>query len=297
MEMQQVRYFVSLADHLNFTKASEHCDVSQPSLTRAIQALEAELGGPLFRRERANTHLTELGHLIRPFLTAVVENASAARAEAQAYAQYGRVTLKIGVVRSVLPSTLTRFLTQFHSAHKDVKFVVKVFDAEALLEALKAGKIDLAVLGAPYKRHAKFHVMPLYVERYAIMVSGRHPLAGCSAVTRDDLLKHPFVSREHCHFSQLFEAEMFSAIGSTQSVLRTDRDDWALEAISAGLGYGVMAQTLGRHHDLVSLSLEDPRFESSVDAITVRGRQHSPAFGALVRDVRRFDWSQGAFDQ
>ena len=291
MEMQHARYFVSLANHLNFTKASEHCDVSQPSLTRAIQSLEAELGGPLFRRERANTHLTELGQLIRPYLTAVVENATAARAEACAYAQFGKVTLKIGVVRSVAPNALSRFLATFHEEHPDVKFVVKVFEADALLEDLKAGKIDLAVIGEPYKTHSKFHVMKLYSERYNIVVSKTHPLATRDVVTNDELMTHDFVSREHCFYSRLFEMEIFPSPTQTHSVLRTDRDDWALEAISAGLGFGVMAETQARRAHIASKPLEDERFVSSIDAITVRGRQHSPAFGAFIRDARKFNWS------
>ena len=291
MEMQHARYFVSLANHLNFTKASEHCDVSQPSLTRAIQSLEAELGGPLFRRERANTHLTELGQLIRPYLTAVVENAIAAKAEACAYAQIGKVTLKIGVVRSVAANALSRFLAKFHEEHEDVKFEVKAFEADALLEDLKSGKIDLAVLGEPYRSHSKFHVLKLYSERYNIVVSSAHPLAKDDLVSRELLMKYKFVSREHCHYSRLFEADMYASPTQAHAVLRTDRDDWALDAISAGLGFGVMAEGPARRAHLVSKSLDDPRFVSSVDAIIVRGRQHSPAFGAFVRDARKFDWS------
>ncbi|MBY0421745.1 MAG: LysR family transcriptional regulator, partial [Parvularculaceae bacterium] len=61
MEMQQIRYFLALSRTLNFTRAAEECNVSQPALTRAIQALEAELGGELIRREHSRSHLTELG--------------------------------------------------------------------------------------------------------------------------------------------------------------------------------------------------------------------------------------------
>lgn len=60
MEMHQVRYFLAAARTLNFTKAAEESNVTQPSLTRAIQKLEEEFGGLLFRRERSLTHLTEL---------------------------------------------------------------------------------------------------------------------------------------------------------------------------------------------------------------------------------------------
>ena len=67
MEMHQVRYFLALCEELNFTRAAERCNVAQPSLTRAIKQLEEELGGALFHRERANTHLSELGRTLSPF--------------------------------------------------------------------------------------------------------------------------------------------------------------------------------------------------------------------------------------
>jgi class 3 adenylate cyclase len=64
MEMHQVRYFLATVSELNFTKAAEKCNVTQPSLTRAIKQLEDELGGDLFRRERPQAQLTELGQRI-----------------------------------------------------------------------------------------------------------------------------------------------------------------------------------------------------------------------------------------
>ena len=63
MEMHQVRYFLAVAEELNFTRAAERCNVTQPSLSRAIKLLEEELGGLLFYRERESTHLTDLGHM------------------------------------------------------------------------------------------------------------------------------------------------------------------------------------------------------------------------------------------
>ena len=82
MEMHQARYFVALCETLNFTRAADKCNVTQPSLTRAIKLLEEELGGPLFNRERNQTHLTELGRMMEPHLREVIEQAkiSAGRA-------------------------------------------------------------------------------------------------------------------------------------------------------------------------------------------------------------------------
>ena len=80
MEMHQVRYFLAVAEELNFTRASDKCNVTQPSLSRAIKLLEEELGGPLFRRERKSTHLTDLGNMVRPHLQSVYDHSILAKA-------------------------------------------------------------------------------------------------------------------------------------------------------------------------------------------------------------------------
>src|SRR6516225_8569832 len=85
MEMHQVRYFLAVADTLNFTRAAELCHVSQPALTRAIQQLEEELGGLLLRRERKLTHLTDFGRLLEPHLRQLAADAEAAKTTAKRF--------------------------------------------------------------------------------------------------------------------------------------------------------------------------------------------------------------------
>ena len=102
MEMQQVRYFLALARTLNFTRAAEQANVSQPALTRAIQQLEHELGGPLFHRERSNTHLSELGRMMLPYLESVDLSTRAAKEAARAAKKLENVTLTIGAMCTIL---------------------------------------------------------------------------------------------------------------------------------------------------------------------------------------------------
>ena len=90
MEIHQIRYFLSVCETLNFTRAAERCNVTQPALSRAIQKLEDELGGQLFRHERSLTHLTDLGHLMRPQLEQVVEGE-----KAEVAAQVAHLQLKL----------------------------------------------------------------------------------------------------------------------------------------------------------------------------------------------------------
>src|SRR5262245_57301448 len=79
MEMHQVRYFLAVSRTLNFTRAAEQCNVAQPSLTRAIRQLESELGGDLFRRERPQAQLTELGQRMLPLLRQCYDSAVGSR--------------------------------------------------------------------------------------------------------------------------------------------------------------------------------------------------------------------------
>jgi DNA-binding transcriptional LysR family regulator len=86
MEMHQVRYFLSLAEELNFSKAAAKCNVSQPAFSRAIKALEDEFGGLLFHREGRFTHLSELGQMVKPHLEQVFHETNEAKQRAKDFA-------------------------------------------------------------------------------------------------------------------------------------------------------------------------------------------------------------------
>ena len=114
MEMHQVRYFLAVCDLLNFTRAAERCNVSQPALTRAIKKLEEELDGPLFRRERNLTHLTELGRMMKPHLEQSLACTLAAKATARdptaspiCFTPHGLVSCCNGCTRNLTTSSWT----------------------------------------------------------------------------------------------------------------------------------------------------------------------------------------------
>src|SRR6266487_2742508 len=124
MEMHQVRYFLAVADELNFTRAATKCNVSQPSLTRAIKLLEGELGGPLFHRERANTHLSELGRTVQPHLAQIYEEQQAAKQLARDFTKLRRTTLKLGVMCTVAPTQLIELVSSIQSRHPGVELAI-----------------------------------------------------------------------------------------------------------------------------------------------------------------------------
>ena len=185
--MHQIRYFLAVCEALNFTRAAESCNVSQPSLTRAIKGLEDELGGPLFRRERNNTHLTGLGEMMRPHLTQVLIETDAAKDRAKSFAKLDDVELKLGMMCTIGPRRFVPFLQAFRERHPKVNLIVKDGSGRELQDRLAQGELDVAVYGQPEEIDERFHVRRLYDERFVIGVGPGHPFDKQNAVRVKDL--------------------------------------------------------------------------------------------------------------
>ncbi|MBX9700389.1 MAG: LysR family transcriptional regulator [Acetobacteraceae bacterium] len=113
MELHEIRYFLAVCQTLNFTRAAEQCNVTQPALTRAVEKLEGELGGLLLSRERGNIHLTELGRLMQPHLEEVLARTQAAKEQAGRFLRLESAHLRLGVMCTVGPVRFVGFLNRF----------------------------------------------------------------------------------------------------------------------------------------------------------------------------------------
>jgi DNA-binding transcriptional LysR family regulator len=290
MEMQQVRYFVALAETLNFTRAAERCHVSQPALTRAIQQLEHELGGPLFHRERNNTHLSELGKMMMPYLAGVEESSRAAKEAARAARQLENVTLTLGAMCTIGPHLVGELIAGFTAENPHV--VVQVFDGEAraLIEKLEKGDLHIGLVGVPEELPEQFHMVPVFSEKFVIVLPPGHPLADRAAIKVADLDGQAYVGRSNCEVFQ-FVTDDFARRGvTTRKVFSSPRDEWVQNMIKAGLGFGFFPEYCVTDPELVVRPLIEPGYSRTIYMATVRGRPHSPAIGAFVKAARGYSW-------
>jgi DNA-binding transcriptional LysR family regulator len=290
MEMQQVRYFVALAGTLNFTRAAEQCNVSQPALTRAIQQLEHELGGPLFHRERGNTHLSELGRMMLPYLQTVEESARAARDQARAVKKLERATLTIGTMCTIGPQLVSDLLVRFQAQHPDVEVQVVDAGAPQMIEMLEKGELEVAIVGVPGELPEALHQLPIFEERFVILLPPNHHLVASNPVRAEQLDTEPYVSRSNCEVFEPVRKELNSRGVFMRQVFSSPRDDWVQGMIKAGLGIGFFPEFSVTDPDLVVRPLVEPSFHRTIYLATVRGRPHSPAVGAFVQEARRYPW-------
>ncbi len=115
--MHLVRYFLALCETLNFSRAAETCNVSQPALTRAVRKLEEELGGLLLRREHLLTHLTDFGRLVRPHLEQMMAEAEAAKSTATPFLQTSQIFANPLCLRSPRRRFWRARVTPFHTTN------------------------------------------------------------------------------------------------------------------------------------------------------------------------------------
>ena len=290
MEMQQVRYFIALADTLNFTRAAEKCNVSQPALTRAIQQLEHELGGPLFHRERGNTHLSELGRMMFPYLQTVEEQARAAREQARAVKKLEKATLTIGTMCTIGPQLVSDLMIRFQAAHPDVE--VRVVDAGApqMIEMLEKGELEVAIVGVPQELPETLHQLPIFEEPFVIVLPPNHRLSAKNPIRAAELNEEPYVSRSNCEVFAVVRRDLVDRGILMRKVFSSTRDDWVQGMIKAGLGLGFFPEFAVTDTDLVVRPLVEPGYSRTIYLATVRGRPHSPVVGAFVQEARRYPW-------
>ncbi len=292
--MHQIRYFLAVCETLNFTRAAETCHVSQPSLTRAIKGLEDELGGPLFRRERNNTHLTGLGEMMRPHLAQVLIETDAAKERAKSFSRLDDVELKVGMMCTIGPHRFVPFLQAFRERHPKVALMVQDGGAHDLQERLARGDLDVSIYGQPEEIDDRFHVRRLYDERFVIGVGPGHVFEKQNSVRTVDLNKRPYINRSRCEFGE-HAGRLWQQRGTdVTTVFRSDRDDWVQSMALAGLGFTFIPEYAVTMPGLCIRPLIEPEITRTIQVVTVRGRPHVPTVGAFVREVLAFPWANAS---
>lgn len=285
MEMHQVRYFLAVAEHLNFTRAAERLHVAQPSLTRAIQKLEEEFGGPLFRRERANTHLTELGRMMRPHLAASLAAAEAAKRQAQSFRKREVGQLVIGICDTVSAEIGAPLLTLVAREIPALDLHIEIQPSADVEKKLLAGDLDAAILSPIGLAQERFDQRLIQEEPFVVAFAPGHRFETLDELHLEALDGEPLVIRLSCGYEDAIAAAM-EARGVNRVIRHRSGDDrWGVELVRGSLGCVVLPATVARLRALPFRPLADLPMLHRVALTTVAGRRHSPALAALVRRV------------
>lgn len=249
MDLKQIRYLCAVADAGSFSAGARRAFVTQPTLSAAIAALEAELGIRLFERRARGAVLTREGREALDHARAVLRHAEQLKA-----ARRDAVTpkpLKLGLLPTLPPAFVAGTLRRLRDLAPEQAWVAEDAAEDVLRRRLSSGRYDaiLTVLGGG-KGVAR---TPLAGDRLALAVrKGRQPRG---RITPAILQGQPLIVRIHCEFLQAASRILDDWQVQPDIVARTDSDSRALEMVAAGLGACLMPDSF-RHDGVVFLRPE-----------------------------------------
>ncbi len=283
MEMHQVRYFLAVARERNFTRAAEQCNVTQPSLTRAIQKLEDEFGGQLFRRERALTHLTDLGRLMHPLLERSYEAAQQARVLARQVERAQVAPLSLGIAADVHLPELPSLLGDMSARISGFELVLHTGEGADLLQAALAGDLDAIIGPAAGDMPARVDCWELRQERFGLLVPAGHAFASEDRVAFEALAGERAVM-------QGGPVEEFLLTAGVRPVHRAGSAAAAAMLVAAGLGLSLQPEGIVRPASTAWRPLVGCASERTVVLAAVAGRRRSAAADIFLKSVRARGW-------
>lgn len=290
MEMHQVRYFLSVARTLNFTRAAEECNVSQPALTRAIRHLEEELCGELLRREGKLSHLTELGQRMLPLMQQCYESALAAKSLASALKTGTAQPLSLGLSHTVDMRLLTPVLAELQRTFAGLQLKVVRGQAGEIVEALQKGRVEFAVAAPLLETWDRLDAWLLFEERFELVTHREHLFGNTEVIDVAELADELFLVAEDSESQQA----LADALNEHNVPITGHQIAWSPDLIAfleANLGIAFLPQSASLHPDLRRIRVKDLQLSRKISLYGVAGRQRSPAGDALMKLLRARDWA------
>jgi DNA-binding transcriptional LysR family regulator len=292
MELRHLRYFVAVAEELNFTRAAKRLGINQPPLSLQIKQLEKELGTPLFRRLARGVELTDAGKLLleqaRIILKQVEDAAVGVRRRARG--ETGRVIVATSgyychpIILKVLRKCHTLY-PQLTIAHE-----LEVTNIPLLIAWLRTGRIDVCLCPLPLDDSAGLALEPLVDEDCVIVLPQAHALANSATVPLVRLAKETFIlcGRE-------FSAAMFDSIltACSRAGFRPKLGRQVPQALAvipmgaAGFGVSIMPRSFSQFRfagvDYIDFEGDAPR---SAIALACRHDERSSAIKNVMKAAR-----------
>jgi len=204
MTITQLKYTLAVAEHGNFTTASDKCFVTQPTLSMQVQKLEEELGVVIFNRSTKPLQVTDIGKKVLFQAKKIVEESS--RMNDVISEEKGIIggTLKVGIIPTVSSTLLPLFLNIFLKKHKNVELKIEEFNTETINQKLEDNTIDCAIAATPLNNN-RIIERPLYYEPFVAYVPEHHFLAGNNTLGVDDLSNSDILILKdgHCFRNQV----------------------------------------------------------------------------------------------
>lgn len=245
MNIRDLKYLVALAQHRHFSKAADHCFVSQPALSMQIKKLEQTLGVALLERTPKGLLFTDIGEKIAQLAQEVLRQVSEISEVAQAACDPYSGEFKLGIFPTLAPYVLPKLMPHLTKWYPKLKLYLVEEKTGVLLEALQQGKLHAALLAEPIPQAETVQLVShtVFEEAFLLAVQVRHPLAKRQSVTVADMesLSLMLLEEGHCLRQQALSVCTQMKASVAQNFQATSLETLR-HMVAAGIGITLMPQ-------------------------------------------------------
>jgi DNA-binding transcriptional LysR family regulator len=285
VELRHLRYFIAVAEELNFSRAAERLHMAQPPLSAAIRQLERELGVDLFTRTTREVTLTEAGRAFLEGARRTLGEADRAAEDAKRAGSGELGRLRLAYSWSTRFETLPALGRVFRASHPAVELLAQEMWNARMTPAFESGSIDLALSLCP-EIAAELELAPIRRERLVALLPEAHPLADEEAIPLSSLADEEFIlfprdiaPRLHDTFVAIYRRAGFEPRLRNESF----HTGWDLGVLADIPAVAMAPQTVagGLPEGIRAVALSEPT-DSLETCLVWRGDERSPAVAAFV---------------
>jgi LysR family transcriptional regulator, benzoate and cis,cis-muconate-responsive activator of ben and cat genes len=289
IDVRQLRYFVAVAEELNFRRAAERVFLTQPSLSQQIQKLETQLGVRLLERDQHHVELTEAGRIMLRDSKMVIAELERAIRNVRRVSALQSERISLGLPEALIADLLP-LIEQFRRQHPEVPVELLELDTPAQVEGLHTGQIDVALVSLTVAED-KFERHPIGRIPFVVAVSERHALTTRLSVSLSDLRNQEFVLLPRKALPQLHDYLMgcFEHAGFRPKVAReANRFQQVMSLVSSDVGINLCPATYRKLHPsgVVFVDLEPPVPE--LEVVALWRKDDAPTMLAALLEALRF---------
>lgn len=286
--MRQLRYLIAIGQYLNFTKAAEHCFVSQSTLSAGLKELEDSLGVQLIERDRQNVSVTAIG-------LEIINRSKQLLASAEDMVEYAKVasesmtgTIRLGAIPTIAPFVLPQILPEIRERYPDLKIALREDLSANLVQKIHDHQLDFAIIALPYDTEGLL-VKELYGDEFWLTAKPNDPALAGKTVTvpakmagRLLLLEEGHCLREHS-LRACRRSETASIEGLEATSLLT-----LVQMVDSGLGIALLPEMaikngILKNTDLIARPLDAPAPKRGIALIARQTTSRIDEFMAIAK--------------
>ncbi len=282
MDIQSIRAFLAVSETGSFSRAADALFLTQPAVSKRIQALESSLGAALFDRIGKSVRLTEAGHALLPSCRRIMEEVAESERIVSNLRRTTSGVLRVATSHHIGLHRLPAILRQYTRRYPEVELQLSFLDSEEACSQIINGDIELAIITLPDEDDNRLEMTAIWHDPLCVTVSRHHPLASPGRRTIEQLLGYPAILPSRATYTRRLIDQALGLDVAVHTLLETHYLETIRAMVQAGLGWSMLPQSmLGR--SLTPIDIEHGQTARQLGAVVHRMRTQSSAANAMIR--------------